>query len=109
MKVSIYFASEEIKQQYLSLEKGTYEEKALYSLLNKAIDTLVENVFCGIQIPKKQIPNKYLTAYRISNLWKINISSSHRLVYTVASAEEGTIAVIIEWFDHKEYESRFNY
>jgi len=109
MKVSIYIACEEIKQQYLSLEKGTYEEKILYSLLNKAIETLVENVFCGIQIPKKQIPKKYLMAYGISNLWKINISSSYRLVDTVASAGDGTIAVIIEWFDHKEYESRFNY
>ncbi len=109
MKVSIYFASEEIKLQYFALENGSSEEKILHSLLNKAIDALVENVFCGIQIPKKQIPKKYLTVYRVSNLWKINISSSYRLVYTVASSEDGTIAVIIEWFDHKEYERRFNY
>lgn len=56
MKVTIYFASEEIKQQYIILENGSSEEKVLFSLLNKAIDSLFANVFCGTQIPKKQIP-----------------------------------------------------
>ncbi|MEI6293165.1 MAG: hypothetical protein WCP36_05755 [Methanomicrobiales archaeon] len=109
MKVTIYFASEEIKQQYTILENGSSEEKVLFSLLNKSIDSLFANVFCGIQIPKKQIPKKYLKTYKITNLWKLNISSSYRLVYSVASADDGTIAVVIEWFDHKEYERRFNY
>ncbi len=109
MRSSVYFAKEEIKNQYYSLEVGSSEDKNLYTLLNIAFDSIMEDAFCGVQIPKNQIPKKYLKEYGIDNLWKINLSHSWRLVYSVASAGDGTITIIVEWFDHKEYERRFKY
>ena len=73
------------------------------------IDVISENAFCGIQIPTKLIPKGYINKYRIDNLWKYNISKSWRLLYSVARDEGVIIAIILDWFPHKEYEKRFNY
>jgi len=37
--------------------------------LNRAFDNLSNDPFCGIQIPKKQIPKIYIKKYGIDNLW----------------------------------------
>ena len=35
--------------------------------------------------------------------------SAWRLVYTIESDEAKIVNIILEWFDHKEYEKRFHY
>ncbi|MFT4309184.1 MAG: hypothetical protein ACMXYL_01710 [Candidatus Woesearchaeota archaeon] len=47
--------------------------------------------------------------YRITNLWKYDLPSGWRLIYTIKTDEVMIISVILEWFSHKDYERRFNY
>ncbi len=68
-----------------------------------------ENAFCGIQIPKRLIPKVYIKKYGIDNLWKYDLPKGWRLIYSVAGDGILIISIIIEWFDHKEYERRFKY
>ena len=109
MKAIVFFIEDRVKQRFYSLEHGTREEQHLFSVIQATIDKIKENPFSGFQVPKKQIPKIYLKKYGIDNLWKIDLSSSWRLVYSVASNNEGIITLIIEWFDHQEYERRFRY
>ena len=50
MKSNIQFANENIKK---TLEKLKTKDKKLYELLIRAFNDIEENVFCGIQIPKR--------------------------------------------------------
>ncbi|MCW6158831.1 MAG: hypothetical protein LVQ63_05065 [Thermoplasmatales archaeon] len=50
-----------------------------------------------------------MSKYEIDNLWKYNLPNAWRLVYSVAGSEVEIIAILLEWFPHKEYERRFNY
>lgn len=109
MKAIVFFIEDKVKQRFYSLEHGTSEERHLFSMIQTTINNIKENPFSGFQVPKKQIPKIYLRKFGIDNLWKIDLASSWRLVYSVASNDDGTIALIIEWFDHQEYERRFRY
>ena len=103
------FPDKDLKASFEKLRAGRTEEKELYDWLNRAFDDICSNAFCGIQIPKKQIPKEYLKKYGIENLWKYNLPNAWRLLYSVARDEIVVVAIILEWLPHKEYERRFGY
>ena len=110
MKAKVFFADEKIRDIFVAL-KGSRrsEDQDLSVLLDRAFDALSEDAFCGVQIPKKQIPKTYRRHHSsLQNLWKYNLNDSWRLIYTVTSDGE-TIVVIVEWLDHTAYERRFGY
>ena len=109
MKASIYFADEKIRQAYLALASASTEDREICIFLKAAFDSIAQDAFCGIQVPKRLIPPVYRTKYGIDNLWKYNFSKGWRLMYSVAGDGEQVIAIIIEWLPHKEYERRFGY
>ena len=106
---SVRFADEKIKEAFYKLEKGDNSETDLFRHINKALDHIEENAFCGIQIPKKLIPARYVQKYKITNLWKYDIPKGWRLIYSIADDEVVVVSIVLEWFDHKEYEKRFGY
>ena len=55
------------------------------------------------------MPRIYMQKYGIEDLWKYNLPNAWRLVYSVAGSEVEIIAILLEWFPHKEYERKFNY
>ena len=67
------------------------------------------NPACGIKIQKKLWPKAYLEKYNVVNLWKYDLPNGWRLVYTIKEDEIMILNVILEWFDHKNYERRFGY
>lgn len=105
----IQFADENVKKAFSELENGTSEEKKLHEWLVRAFKDIQQNAFCGIQIPKKLIPQEYMKKYGIKNLWKYNLPNAWRLLYSVEGDEIKIISIILEWMDHKNYERRFNY
>jgi len=111
MKKAVYvgFVSEKLKQGFECLKGGKFEDKKLYSFIDRSIDDLKKDPACGIKIPKKLWPREYIREYAIDNLWKYDLPNGWRLIYTIKTDEVMIINVILEWFDHKEYERRFNY
>jgi len=105
---TIRFFDESIKEAFYKLEKGDNSEKELFRLMNQAIDNIEQNAFCGIQLPKRLIPELYIKK-DIKNLWKYDLPRGWRLMYSIVNEELVVVSIILEWFDHKEYEKRFKY
>lgn len=103
------FADEKIKEAFYRLERGDNSEQEIFRLINQALDNIEKNAFCGIQIPKELIPKDYSIKYGVKNLWKYDLPKGWRLIYSITKDEIVVISLILEWFDHKEYERRFNY
>jgi len=80
-----------------------------YKFVNRAINDIKENPFCGIAIPKRLIPKIYVKKYGINNLWKYNLPGAWRLLYSIVGNHVKILAIILEWLSHKEYERRFKY
>lgn len=109
MECKVVFAEKKLKNTFDKLKDSKTEDKNLYKWLNRAFDDVAKNAFCGIQIPKKLIPKKYIDKYGIDNLWKYNLPNAWRLLYSVARDEIIIISIILQWLPHKEYEKRFDY
>jgi|SRR3989344_2099465 len=108
-KKEVAFADENLKNSYLKLKEGKFEDKKLFDFINKAIDNLKQNPLSGIRIPNKLIPQEYIKKYEVNNLWKYNLPDYWRLVYTILGDSVKIVSVILEWMTHKEYERRFGY
>ena len=105
----IKFADEKVKKAFEELEHSTTEDRQLYKFLNQALKNIEENAFCGIQIPKRQIPKEYLQKYGIDNLWKYNLPNAWRLLYSIAREELLVVSIVLEWGKHKQYDRKFHY
>jgi mRNA-degrading endonuclease RelE of RelBE toxin-antitoxin system len=103
------FITKTLKKEFDSLKQGRFKDKQLYDFIDRAVDDLKEKPTCGIKIPKKLWPKGYVKKYEITNLWKYDLPNGWRLIYTIETDEIMIVAIILEWFDHKDYEKRFNY
>ncbi|MBS3094237.1 hypothetical protein J4474_01090 [Candidatus Pacearchaeota archaeon] len=101
----VTFIDEKTENAFDSLS----EEDWLKKSIRKAIANLKENAFCGEKIRKELIPKEYIKKYNIDNLFWYPLPNGWRLVYSVLTNHVEILAVIIEYFDHKNYEKRFNY
>jgi len=105
----IRFADEKVKEAFFKLENGDAQERELFKFVNQAMDNIEKNAFCGIQIPKKQIPKEYLKKYNTTNSWKYDLPNAWRLIYSIQAGKPLVISLVLEWLTHKEYERKFNY
>jgi Txe/YoeB family toxin of Txe-Axe toxin-antitoxin module len=104
------FADARLKKAFEELKHSTTENQRLYKFINRALDDLEENAFCGIQIPKKLTPKEYIRKYLINNCWKYNLPNAWRLLYSIVDAGEiKVISLILEWRKHKKYGRLFRY
>ena len=102
----VIFAEEKLERKFNCLS----EDDEIKKYLKRAIKDIQENVFCGIQIPKKIIPNEYIKKYKINNLWKYDLPDGWRLIYSITTPNKvEIISVILDWFNHKDYERKFKY
>jgi Txe/YoeB family toxin of Txe-Axe toxin-antitoxin module len=102
----VAFADEKVKEAYELLKK---ENPELFKFIERAIDDLKKDPYCGIAIQKRLIPKIYIKKYNIDNLWKYDLPGAWRLLYSVISDRIKIISIILEWMDHKQYERRFGY
>jgi len=105
----VAFADENLKEAYLKLKEGKFEDKQMFEFINRAIDDLKENPMSGIRVPNNLIPKDYIKKYGISNLWKYNLPNAWRLAYSLLGDSVKIVSVILEWMSHKDYEKRFGY
>jgi len=104
--IFVGFIDEKTKEEY---NKAKIEDPQLFKFLERAVDDLKKNPFSGIKIPQNLWPKEYAVKYNIDNLWKYDLPNAWRLVYTIAKDEIKIMAILLEWFDHKNYERRFGY
>ena len=102
----VVFISDELEKNFNILKDNDPIKKGII----RAIMDLKQNAFSGTQIPKRLFPKLYIQKYGINNLWKYDLPNGWRLLYTITPENEvELISAILEWFDHKNYERKFNY
>lgn len=102
----VTFAEDKIEKEFENLP----EDNEIKKFIKRAIKDIELNAFCGIQLPKKLIPKEYIKKYEIKNLWKYDLPNGWRIMYSIMPQNKVEIlSVVIEWFNHKDYERRFQY
>ena len=77
--------------------------------LERAIERLKHNPFCGDLIPRKYLNKQIITTYGTDKLFRLPLIGYWRLLYTVVGDKTTIIALLLEYMDHKTYDKRFGY
>lgn len=101
-------------QEVVKQEKAQGKSKSFYQQLLSAIERekeyLRQDPERGIHIKKKLIPKLYINLYGISNLWKIDLPSFYRMLYTIDTSGKTVInSIILVIVDHDQYNKIFGY
>lgn len=89
-------------------KQGDGESIKLVKMIENGIEKLKYSYKYGEHISKQKIPKKY-KEQGAENLWKLNLSSFWRLIYTVRGTEIEVMSIVLEVLDHKEYDRKFGY
>ncbi|MCX6778376.1 MAG: hypothetical protein NT157_05850 [Candidatus Micrarchaeota archaeon] len=111
--------SEEAYSEFELLSKKVADEKSkgstksdhekLLRSINAKIELLKLNPQAGVQIPRRLIPAKYIVEYGANNLWKLNLFSGWRMIYTLHANEVEVISFVLDLINHEQYEKIFRY
>lgn len=85
------------------------DNQILFRSIQQKIDFLKDNPEYGTHIPKNRIPKEYILNYEVNNLWKVDLSGAWRMIYTLRGSEVDIIVLVLDIFDHKDYEKTFSY
>jgi len=105
----VAFRDKKLESSFYKLKEGKFQDKQLYNFIERAINDIKKDPTCSAKIPKKLWPKSYIQKFGITNLWKYDLPDGWRIIYTIKTDEVMILSVILEWFDHKEYERRFKY
>ena len=95
------------KEKINDIESSFYQ--TLLRSINRARDLLKENPFFGNQVPKRQIPPKYVLKYGAENVWRIELADRWRLIYAITGNQVEIITFIMDIFNHRDYDKIFGY
>ena len=97
---------EELK---LKSAQGDGASRQLSKIVTKGIEKLKYDYRYGEHIRRERIPAEYFKNFGIENLWKLNLGSFWRMLYTIQGKESEVVSVILEVLDHKDYDRKFGY
>jgi hypothetical protein len=85
--------------------------RTISSALDVKITLLQANPHYGQPIRKRQIPNEYKIKYGITNLFRVELPSFWRLIYTLTAGttKKEVIVFVLDIMNHKDYNKRFGY
>ena len=71
---------------------------------------LLDNMFAGQLVKKKQIPSYYVRRYGVNNLFRYRHPEGYRSCYTILNVEGfGVCPIILDILSHEEYDRIFGY
>ena len=106
MECKIRFADSKLKETFEGLKNS---DERLYKEVEKALNDICKNSFCGRNVKKNLIPKSFIQKYGINNLWIYNLRKDWRLLYSIGRDEIELIAIILDWMNHKDYEKLFKF
>ncbi len=86
-------------------------ERSILNSINKKKELIKLNPHYGEPISKTLIPREYVVKYGITNLFRVELSSFWRMLYTLTNDEKQVeiIAFVLDIIDHPAYDKKFGY
>jgi len=101
--------SQEASESYNLLKNSVDKfDQQLLKVVDRILDILKQDPQFGNPISKSLIPRQYLDS-GINNLWRVELPSFWRLLYTIRGDKLEIVTFVLEWIDHKRYDKLFGY
>lgn len=106
--------SKEAEEAYKYLNSKSADskvERSVFNSIKKKIELVKTNPHYGDPIQKNLIPREYIAKYGITNLFRVELSSFWRMLYTLTNDETEVeiIAFVLNIMSHEDYDKKFGY
>lgn len=110
IRVKLSPEAEEVYKYINSQAPNSKLERMILNAVNQKIELIKANPHFGDGIQKKLIPKEYMIKYGVTNLFRVELPSFWRMLYTLtAEGEIEIIAFILDIVDHKAHDKKFGY
>ena len=111
VKVVLSPEAEEAYRQLNGLAANSKLERSILNSIKKKMELIKMNPHYGNPMAKKLIPKEYVLKYGVTNLFRVELSSFWRMLYTLTNDETEVVIVafVLDIIDHKEYDRKFGY
>jgi hypothetical protein len=90
---------------YTSLKKGS----ALQNDVREVIKSLKNDKIVGKHIKQNQIPLYYMKKHDVNAVYKVDLPGYWRLIYGITAIHGEKKAILMELFNHDNYNKRFGF
>jgi hypothetical protein len=112
-KIRVIFSPEaEEVYKYLNEQADSSKiERSILNAVHKKIELIKANMHYGDPIGKGKIPDEYKKKYGVTNLFRVELPSYWRMLYSLTEGESEIeiVSFILDVIDHKEYNKKFGY
>ena len=111
VKVILSTEAQEVYQYLKENEENSKTERMILKSVNQKVELIKQDVHYGDPIAKNLIPEEYKIKYGIRNLFRVELPSFWRMLYTLTNDENEIeiIAFILDIVDHPTYDKKFGY
>jgi mRNA-degrading endonuclease RelE of RelBE toxin-antitoxin system len=112
-KVRVIFSpeAEEVYKHLNEIALNSKIDSSILNAINKKVELIKSNIHYGEPIAKKLVPKEYKIKYEVTNLFRVELPSFWRMLYTLTDgdSEIEIIAFVLDILDHKDYNKKFGY
>lgn len=103
--------AEEAYEYLISKASDSKQEETILNAFHQKIELIKNDVHYGNPVAKRLIPSEYKTKYGVKNLFRVELPSFWRMLYTLTAGNSGveTLVIVIDIIDHKKYDKVFGY
>jgi hypothetical protein len=113
MKEVRVILSQEAEEVYKKLNEeaeNNKQSRMILKAVNNKIELIKSNVHYGNPVAKDLIPEEYKQKYSVINLFRVELPTFWRMLYTLTNNEEvEIIAFVLDILSHPEYDKKFGY
>ena len=106
-KVRVIFSpeAEEVYKHLNEISASSKIDRSILNAINKKVELIKVNIHYGEPIAKRLIPEEYKTKFEATNLFRVELPSFWRMLYTLTDGESQIeiVAFVLDVIDHKEY------
>lgn len=113
MKEVRIILSPEAEEVYKNLNQeaeNSKQARMILKAINQKKDLIKANIHYGDPIAKDLIPEEYKIKYGVNNLFRVELPTYWRMLYTLTNNEQiEIIAFVLDIIDHPTYNKKFGY
>jgi predicted phosphoadenosine phosphosulfate sulfurtransferase len=111
VKIILSPEAEEVYKFLITESQNSKTETSILNAFKKKIELVKLNPHYGDPIAKRLIPKEYSEKYDVTNLFRVELPSYWRMLYTLTNndSEVNIIGFVLDIIDHKEYNKKFGY
>jgi hypothetical protein len=111
VSVTLTLEANKAYEYLVSKASGSKNEETILKAFHQKVELIKKDIHYGQQIFKNRFPKQYKRQYGITNLWRVELPSFWRMIYTITSDSSNIeiVILVIDILDHKQYDKIFGY